>query len=122
MGDPKAAAGPSAPSRDRLTNDTFVAFADLDASPTKAWLVENRQTKEKFFDLAFAKRPREELYVLASDRDQIDNVADKPRFAAIKQSLNQRLMNELARLGDPRVVDGGIHFERPPFAGEQNSR
>ncbi len=118
MGDPKLVSEADAPSRDLLTNDTFIAFADLDASPTKAWLVENRKTEAKFYELAFGKRPRALRNALASDPDQIDNVADEPEFAATKRNLSERLMNELARLGDPRVVGSRQHFEQPPFAGE----
>ena len=91
----------------------------MDASPTKAWLVEHRNEPEwkRFFDFAFAKRPREELYVFANDPHQINNVADDPQYATIRESMNQRLMDELKRTGDPRVIDDGKFFETPPMAG-----
>ena len=39
-------------------------MADEDAGPTKAWIVTNRKDPEvkPFFDHAYGKRPREELY------------------------------------------------------------
>ena len=39
MGSPKFTSQSDMPSVDALERDTFVAFADMDASPTKAWLV-----------------------------------------------------------------------------------
>ena len=117
MGDPKTVAESRALSIDELTNNTFVAFADLDASPTKAWLVTKRESERKLYDLAFGKRPQTELYVLANDPNQIHNVADEPEFAALQQKLHDRLLAELKRLGDPRVSGDGQTYERPPFAG-----
>ncbi|MCA8988405.1 MAG: sulfatase, partial [Planctomycetaceae bacterium] len=85
MGDPGGVTVESAPSQDELTNETFVAFADLDASPTKAWLVEHRHEEQwqSFYDWAFSKRPREELYVLASDPHQMQNRAEDPALAEV---------------------------------------
>ena len=39
MGSPKFTSKSDLPSPDALEHNTFVAFADMDASPTKAWLV-----------------------------------------------------------------------------------
>ena len=100
-----------------LIENTMVTFKDMDSSPTKAWIVTHRNEPEwkRYFDLAFAPRPREELYVFADDKDQIRNVAADPKHAAIKADLNRRLMDELLRTGDPRVTGDGKTFERPPF-------
>ena len=118
MGDPGPVAQASAPSRDKLTNDTFIAFGDLDASPTKAWLIEHRHTEKSLYDYAFGKRPKEELFILSSDPDQMNNVADVPENRELKQRLHDQLLAELKRLGDPRVTGDGKTYERPPFAGE----
>ena len=91
----------------------------MDAGPTKAWLVEHRDDPQwrPLFDLAFAKRPREELYALASDPDQVKNVAGDPRFEKTRAELHERLMAELRRTGDPRVTGDGSYFETPPLTG-----
>lgn len=115
MGDPQKITDNSAPSTDQLTNDTFVAFADLDASPTKAWLVEHRSTEPQAYAWAFGKRPREELYVLADDPDQIDNVAGQARYASVQRQLKQQLLAELQRTGDPRVTGDGTTYDKSPF-------
>jgi len=107
------------PAANLLQNNTFVAFGDLDASPTKAFILTHRQDAKMapFFDLGFGRRPAEELYELSSDPDQVHNLADDPRFAATRSQLQGRLMDALKRTGDPRVVGDGRTFDRPPFAG-----
>lgn len=119
MGDPFNLAAASTPSVEALTEDTFVTFPDMDASPAKAWLVSRHNDPQwkTHFDYAFAKRPGEELYLLAADPDQLNNVAADPRYAKVRAELRERLMAELSQTGDPRVTGDGKHFERPPFAG-----
>lgn len=107
----------SAPTADALTNDTYAAFADMDASPTKAWLVEHRNDpKWKWhYEYAFAKRPAEELFDLKADPDQIKNVADDKEYEATRKKLAEQLMKELNAAGDPRVTEKDCRFEKPPF-------
>ena len=105
-----------------MESNTFVAFADMDASPTKAWLIEHRDDPQwKWnYDFAFAKRPAEELYDLSKDPDQIHNVAADRLMQSRSKSFPSRLMKLLTDAGDPRVTGDGKTFDRPPFtdAGE----
>jgi arylsulfatase A-like enzyme len=119
MGNPYNLDSGDGPSLESLTEQTFVTFMDMDAGPTKAWLVSHRDDPrwKRHYDLAFARRPREELYVLADDPHQVRNRADDPQLAAVRQELHDRLMAELKRTGDPRVIGDGGTFEKPPFAG-----
>jgi arylsulfatase A-like enzyme len=119
MGDPVNLDGPNPPDARALEEDTFATFADMDASPTKAWLVLHRNEPDgkRFYDLAFLPRPREELYVLADDPDEIRNVAGDRQYEAVRKELNEQLMAELRRTGDPRVTGDGSYFEKPPLAG-----
>jgi len=120
MGDPARLDGAEDPNQASLAANTHVTLADMDAGPTKAWLVAHRHEAEgkRYFDLAFGRRPREELYVLASDPQQLHNVAADPQYAAVRQRLEEQLLTELKRTGDPRVTGDGQTFERPPFAGQ----
>ena len=65
MGDPCGLDDPKklAPAYDDLAYQTAVAYPDLDASPTKAWMIHHRDEDdiEPLYQLAFGKRPREEL-------------------------------------------------------------
>ena len=91
----------------------------MDASPTKAWLV--RQYGDPnwqwHYDYAFGKRPGEQLFDLRSDPDQTVNVAADPQYAKTRADMEQRLMGELQRTGDLRLVEGGKFFETPPMSG-----
>ncbi len=119
LGDPYRLDGNNPPTTEELTEDTRVSLADEDAGPAKAWLVGRRNDPrwKPLFDLAYAKRPREELYDLKSDPHQVKNVAADLRFADVRANLEHRLMDELRRTGDPRLIDDGKFFETPPMAG-----
>jgi arylsulfatase A-like enzyme len=80
-------------------------YGDCDNSPTKSFIIENRGKKEgaKYFELAFGKRPAEELYDLKSDPEQLKNVADTKDFAEAKEKLRRALGEWMKRTNDPRV-------------------
>jgi len=117
MGSPKFTSQADMPTAAALERDTFVAFADMDASPTKAWLVHQYggEDWEWQYNYAFGKRPAEELYDLHKDPDEILNVADEPAYAKQKAELSARLLKILIEAKDPRVVGDGKTFDRPPF-------
>ncbi len=117
LGFPFRVTATEAPSQDELENNTYVAFADMDASPTKAWLVLHRNDVQwkRFYEIAFAKRPGEELYDLVKDPYQIRNVAADPAYEKDRKKLAAQLMKILTNAGDPRVSGGGRTFEQPPF-------
>ncbi len=119
LGDPYRLDGPNPPSVEELTEETRVSLPDEDAGPTKAWLVGMRNDPKwkSHFNWVYGKRPREELYDLKSDPHQTKNVAADPRFASTRTSLEKRLMDELKRTGDPRLIDNGKFFETPPMSG-----
>lgn len=119
MGDPKVVTDTSMPSIDALTNNTFIAYGDLDASPTKAYMIRHRHDQPRLFDLGFGRRPKEELYDLKNDPDQVCNVAQWSRYQKVRKQLHEQLLTELKRVGDPRVTGDGETFEKPPFAGEK---
>jgi len=125
LGDPYRLEGGNPPSEEELTENTHVTLPDEDAGPAKAWLVGQRENPEwrPYYDLAYAKRPREELYDLKSDPHQVKNVASDPSYADTRARLEERMMNELKQTGDPRLVDDGRFFETPPMAGPpENAR
>jgi len=117
MGSPGAVSPYNTPTLEELEQNTFVAFADMDSSPTKAWLVEHRLLPQWkwYYEIAFNKRPEEELYDVRKDPDMISNLAGIPKFATIKKKLTDQMIKELTRAKDPRVVENPPRFERPPF-------
>ncbi|NQT12672.1 MAG: sulfatase, partial [Planctomycetes bacterium] len=92
------------------------AYGDCDGSPTQQFIVEHRDDPDyqRFYQLAFAKRPAEEFYDLRQDPDQLRNVANQPEYQEAKTQLAERLMDELKATGDPRVL-GGDSFDHYPY-------
>ncbi len=91
--------------------------ASCDLGPSKSFFVEHRDDPKyrRYYDLAFAKRPAEELYDLRSDPHQLTNVAGNSQYAEVQTRLSAQLMTELRRTADPRVVGGGQAFDTYPF-------
>ena len=113
MGDPKIADDQS-PDFEQIDRNTRAAYADIDASPTKTWLMRHQDddTLELVRREGWEKRPDEELYDLATDPFQIDNLADDPNYAEYLEKLREQLMAELKAKKDPRLDDA---FDRPPY-------
>ena len=119
LGDPYRLDGDDVPSASELTENTFASLPDDDAGPAKAWLVGHRKDPQwkSLFNLAYGKRPREELYDLKSDPHQMTNVANLDKYAGVRRELEAKLMDELKRTSDPRLIDDGKFFETPPMSG-----
>lgn len=121
MGMPKFTGRADMPSPDELEHNTFAAFADMDASPTKAWLV-GQFGEEQWkwnYDYAFGKRPAEELYNLQKDPDETVNLAADASCADKKRELSEQLMKILKDAKDPRVTGDCMTFERSPYTDVQ---
>ncbi len=119
MGDPKGLDDPDVepPSYDELARNTFAAYADLDASPTKAWMIHHRGEEgvRELFEMGFGRFPAEELYDLRADPHYMNNVAERPEYADVRERLSLQLLAVLREQGDPRVAETPCRFERPPF-------
>jgi arylsulfatase A-like enzyme len=124
LGDPYLLDTESEPSVEKLTNATFVTLPDEDAGPTKAWIVTNRKSPKgrPFYDHAYGRRPREELYDLKNDPNQMKNLAGDSRYASVVRELRNQLLKELKTTNDPRLIDDGRFFETPPMAGPLKPR
>ena len=122
LGDPYRLDSSNPPTAEEITEETRATLPDEDAGPTKAWLVgvRNDPKWKAHFEWVYGKRQREELYDLKSDPHQAKNVAADPKYATTRATLEQRLMGELKRTGDPRLVDNGKFFETPPMSGPTN--
>ena len=122
MGDPVGLDGDGrpTPTLDELTHDTFATLRDMDASPTKAWHITHREELdvEPLYDLAFGKRPREELYDLQQDPDYMNNVAQDSAYAEVRENLQQRLIAVLQQYDDPRLTEQPCRYEYEPYAGK----
>lgn len=94
-------------------------YGDIDNGPTKFYMYRHREDPQVrlLFQLAFDKRPEEELYDLGKDPEQLVNVAAEAEYAEIKRRLSERLMEALRQSADPRVSGEGDRFDHYPYYG-----
>jgi arylsulfatase A-like enzyme len=95
-------------------------LGDCDNGPTKSYMVENKdkdQRHRELYELAFGKRPAEELYDCRKDPEQLVNLAGDPSYSGIREKLSAQLMEQLLATDDPRATGGGDEFDTVPYLG-----
>ena len=115
MGEPLKLIDPQPPTYEQIENNTRLTYGDVDAGPTKAWMIKHRDDPKykRHWELGFGPRPREEFYDLNSDPHQINNLAGNKAYDAIRDALRGLLLDELRRNKDPRLE--GDTFDKPPY-------
>ncbi|MEQ8704549.1 MAG: GH92 family glycosyl hydrolase [Phaeodactylibacter sp.] len=91
------------------------AYGDCDDSVTKDAILEGQDSILR--QLAFGKRPAEELYVLAEDSYQMANQAANPEYNPVKAELSNTLNEWQSVTHDPRANGQGTVFEKGPYFG-----
>lgn len=99
-------------------------YLNCDASPTKTAILEMRRRGEsqKFWGLAFGKRPAEELYDLKEDPDCVENLAESSQHADRKKLLKEQMVSELKEQGDPRMFGNGSLFDAYRYSSPATDR
>ena len=97
-------------------------YLNTDGSPTKSYILNLRRKQgiSKYWDWSFAKRPGEELYHISEDPNCLNNLADDPQLAMMKAELNNQLVDELKKEGDPRIMGNGDIFDEYPYADDKD--
>jgi N-sulfoglucosamine sulfohydrolase len=97
-------------------------FGDIDNGPSKEFVIAHKESAEvqRFFEMACAKRPAEELYDIRSDPAQQMNIASDQGYAAAKAKLSAMLKEDLTRTKDPRATGGPIIWDTSPYYGASN--
>lgn len=93
-----------------------------DKSPTKEFLMEHKSDEkyQPLYDLAFLKRPAEELFDLKKDPFQMKNVANDPAYGQIKSQLFSRMSNYLSETRDPRAIGGEVAWDSYLYRKEKD--
>ena len=101
-----------------------IPFGEVDSSPTKSLLMDNKDKPgfKRFYDLAFAKRPPEELYDLEKDPGQIVNLAGKAGYAEIQRKLAAKLLGHLTHTEDPRALGLDAPWDYYPYYGLKRNK
>ncbi len=95
-------------------------FGDIDGGPSKSLLLDRQSDPAiaRYFQLATAKRPAEELYDLRRDPHQIENIAGQPEHREAQKRLRADLDRWLKETGDPRVTKDDDRWDRFPYYGQ----
>jgi len=93
------------------------AYGDIDGSPTKNHMLAHKDDPRvrPLYEKAFGKRPAEELYAVEDGYACLDNLAEQPQRAQIKQALWTRMEAELRAQEDPRIVGGAEAYDTYPY-------
>jgi len=77
---------------------------------------------KELFQLGFGKRPKEELYDLKKDPNQMVNVAEFPAYKKQKANLTDRLNSYLKKTSDPRVLGGEMKWINAAYYMESDKK
>ncbi len=94
-------------------------LGDCDNGPAKYYIWAHREDDvvAPLYDLAFGKRPAEEIYDVHADPYQVDNLADDPDYALVREQLAERLMQKLRNAEDPRALGIGDDMDVVEYLG-----
>jgi uncharacterized sulfatase len=92
-------------------------YEDIDASPTKTFIINNQYDLKKLFQLGYAKREADQLYNIKEDPYCMNDLASSTKHQTILKKLQQLLEKELIAQGDPRVLGNGAIFDSYPRFG-----
>ena len=101
-----------------------IPYGEIDTSPTKTLMMEKSDEPglQKLSQLAFGRRPAEELYDVLSDPWQLENLADNPDYSAVLTGLRKRLTQRLIETEDPRQTGGAVLWDFYPYYGLRRNR
>ena len=91
-------------------------YKNTDGSPTKTYLTDLKPSDPEYhyFEMSFGKRPKEELYDILNDPHCVNNLADNPSYAKIKDRMWKQLQSDLIAHRDPRILGQGEIFDYYP--------
>lgn len=98
-------------------------FGDVDTTLVKDVLLARQHDPSfaKFIALIFGRRPAEELYDLARDPHQLNNVAAAPDYSAALRHLRGRVDKWMKSTSDPRLDPTYDGWDTFPYYGKATS-
>lgn len=96
-------------------------YLNCDGGATKTFVLQARRDgrEKRHWQLAFGKRPAEELYDVAKDPDCVTNLANDPRYRQQKADLKAQMERELKAQNDPRMFGKGYIFDQYEYANAE---
>jgi arylsulfatase A-like enzyme len=93
-------------------------YLNCDSGATKTLILDMRRKglDVRPWQLAFGKRPTDELYDLSRDPACVVNLASQPQHTLRMNALRDQLFRELTEQRDPRMKGEGHVFDEYPYA------
>ena len=83
--------------------------------------MEDKPSDQNYFQLAFEKRPAEELYVLADDPYNLKNEVQNPKYKDVLQNLRKELNTWMKETSDLRATEPRtIYWDTVLFTSDYN--
>lgn len=100
------------PGGDPETHISVGQYGDVDNSISKFLILkmEGKSTDKDYFQLAFGKRPSEELYILANDPYNLKNEARNTKYEGALKELRSELQNWMKQTNDLRASEPQTDF------------
>lgn len=101
-----------------------IPFGEVDTSPTKTLIMKGKNDPKikRFYDLAFNKKPADELYSIKSDPGQIINLAKNPNFKSALKKMKKKLQKHLVKTKDPRALGLNAPWDYYPYYGLRRNK
>lgn len=94
-----------------------IAPGDVDGSPSKAYMVDNKKEFPELYELTFGVRSEYELYNLHLDQCQMNSLASSADHSQILDSLKTDLFSYLEHRQDQRISGNEDIFTNTPYFG-----
>jgi arylsulfatase A-like enzyme len=89
-------------------------YRNVDDGPTKEFLLSRF---DEYYEMSFGKRPREALYSVRTDPDNVKDLATNPEYAETKRKLREKMEELLRSEGDPRMLGHADFFDTIEYTG-----
>lgn len=97
-------------------------FTNCDGSPTKTRICElQEQGNGRYYEMAFGKRPAEQLFDVVNDPYCLENLADRPEMQPVRERLWGELQAMLTKTQDPRIRGKGDVFDQYEYVNAEKA-
>ncbi|SOE22883.1 uncharacterized sulfatase [Spirosomataceae bacterium TFI 002] len=96
-------------------------FEDIDSSPSKTFMIEQKAVYPVLYKNAFEKRDQEELYNIIKDPFCQNDLSKSAKMSSVLQKLRKELEEKLISEGDPRMTAMGDIFDSYPRFGKMRN-
>ena len=92
-------------------------YEDIDDSPSKTFMIKEKDKYPNLFSMAFEKRNLEQLYDIIKDPYCLNDLSKNEKMRLVLKKMSNELEHKLKEQNDPRMTENGDIFESYPRFG-----